>query len=68
MAHMFGGVLEQNVIAHVMAFASCVRVYSDCNFTVTEKHQPIPVPCSTEEVKYSILVIVFALAFWYTFK
>ena len=30
MSHLFHGVLEQNVIAHIMAYASCVGVYQDC--------------------------------------
>ena len=29
MAHLFTGVLEQNKIAHVMAYASCVGDYSN---------------------------------------
>ncbi|KAK7481973.1 hypothetical protein BaRGS_00026776 [Batillaria attramentaria] len=31
MAHLFHGVHEQNYIAHVMAYASCVGAYSDAN-------------------------------------
>lgn len=29
MSHLFHGVHEQNYIAHVMAYASCVGMYSD---------------------------------------
>ena len=32
MSHLFNGVVEQNYIAHVMAYASCVGEYSDCSW------------------------------------
>ena len=32
MSHMFRGVVEQNYIAHVMAYASCVGEYTSCEW------------------------------------
>ena len=31
MSHLFRGVMEQNVIAHVMAHAACIGDYKDCS-------------------------------------
>lgn len=65
MAHMFRGVLEQNVIAHVMAFASCVGEYSDCKWA---EQMGRPVPSAAEGMHYSIHVGVLALALWWICK
>lgn len=30
MAHLFHGVKEQNYVAHVMAYAACLKPYTNC--------------------------------------
>lgn len=40
MAHLFHGVHEQNYIAHVMAFASCVGAYKDNTKCAAALHPP----------------------------
>ena len=62
MAHLFRGVVEQNVIAHVMATASCVGPdYEDCGWN---KPDPTPVPpatCGASTIGVSVLVVVVAV-------
>jgi hypothetical protein len=45
MSHMIRGVMEQHVVAHVMAYAACVGDYKDCEWH-REKTQPPPAACS----------------------
>ena len=64
MSHLFHGVHEQNYIAHVMAYASCVGSYSS------------PDSCAEADVKstnsclflkpdiYIFMITTFVLQFW----
>ena len=59
MSHLFRGVIEQNVIAHIMAHASCVGEYSDCSWSTKE---PKPETCGVAARQMSIITIVLLSA------
>ncbi|KAJ0064990.1 hypothetical protein NL108_000959, partial [Boleophthalmus pectinirostris] len=59
MSHLFHGVQEQNYIAHVMAYASCVEPYEECR---------LPEPNHAAPVHSSLLLVVMgALIYFSTF-
>lgn len=52
MSHLFHGVQEQNYIAHVMAYASCVEPYEDCK---------LPEPNHATPVRSSFLIVSMSI-------
>ena len=57
MAHLFHGVQEQNYIAHVMMYASCVGPNKDhC------KEKPKPRPSSTAKIGQNFITLVTFVA------
>ncbi|XP_038603370.1 intestinal-type alkaline phosphatase [Tachyglossus aculeatus] len=40
-AHLFHGVQEQNYVAHVMAFASCLEPYENCGLPLSKATAPV---------------------------
>ncbi|XP_033820815.1 alkaline phosphatase-like [Periophthalmus magnuspinnatus] len=59
MSHLFHGVQEQNYIAHVMAYASCVPPYEECK--LPEYNHAAPVHSSL------LLMLLGALIYFCTF-
>lgn len=68
MSHLFHGVKEQNYIAHVMAYASCVGDYKnneDCAASLTnikETKQSCP-ENSSDKNYFSICILLSCLCF-----
>ena len=59
MSHMIRGVMEENVIAHVMAYAACVGEYEECSWKDEDKPVEPPVCAGTLSVfSYNILLLV----------
>ncbi|XP_043861510.1 intestinal-type alkaline phosphatase 1-like isoform X2 [Dromiciops gliroides] len=53
-AHLFHGVQEQTYVAHVMAFAGCLKPYENCG---------LPAPGSSPQTSGSFLLLILAWAF-----
>ena len=62
MSHLFRGVMEQNVIAHLMAHAACVGEYTDCSWADAAKHdkEDDKCTCGAISIHGSYLMILMA--------
>uniref|UniRef100_A0A8C6WEV6 alkaline phosphatase n=1 Tax=Neogobius melanostomus TaxID=47308 RepID=A0A8C6WEV6_9GOBI len=55
MSHLFHGVQEQNYIAHVMAYASCVDPYEECK---------LPDPNHAASIHSSLVLVIMGVLFY----
>ena len=61
MSHLFRSTIEQNVIAHAIAYAACIGEYSDCEWSERpeDESKPKPEACAGAGLHAGIAIVMF---------